>query len=78
VHDLNSGCCGLAGTAGMQAKNRTLSASIGKALRTAIDDYKPDIILTECAACKMQIETLCNVPVMHPIRVICGKQPMNV
>lgn len=72
VRDLNSGCCGLAGTAGMQAKNRTLSASIGKALKAAIDDYKPDVILTECAACKMQIETLCNVPVMHPISIICG------
>ncbi len=72
VQDLNAGCCGLAGTAGMQAKNRDLSAAIGKSLKEAIDACQPDIILTECAACKMQIETLCrhNIPVLHPISVL--------
>jgi FAD/FMN-containing dehydrogenase/Fe-S oxidoreductase len=70
VQDLNSGCCGLAGTAGMQAKNRHLSASIGKELKVSIEVYQPDIILTECAACKMQIENLSNTPVMHPISLI--------
>lgn len=73
VYNLNSGCCGLAGTAGMQKKNRDLSAAIGQTLRTAIEAYKPDIILTECAACKMQIETLCDMPVLHPISVIACK-----
>lgn len=70
VYNLNSGCCGLAGTAGMQQKNRDLSSSIGQMLKTAIDAYKPDIILTECAACKMQIETLTDAPVQHPITFI--------
>ena len=70
VHELNGGCCGLAGTAGMQAKNRALSAAVGQSLKAAIEAYKPDIILTECAACKMQIETLCEARVMHPISVL--------
>ncbi len=72
VYDLNSGCCGLAGTAGMQAKNRDLSAAIGQTLKSAIDAYRPDIILTECAACKMQIETLCDrhVEVIHPVSLL--------
>jgi FAD/FMN-containing dehydrogenase/Fe-S oxidoreductase len=70
VRDLNSGCCGLAGTAGMQAKNRGLSTAIGGSLKAAIEAYKPDVILTECAACKMQIETLCEAAVLHPITVI--------
>jgi len=75
VHDLNGGCCGLAGTAGMQAKNRNLSAAIGKSLKAAIDDYQPDLILTECAACKMQIETMCTMPVLHPVQLFCGRRP---
>ena len=70
VHDLNAGCCGLAGTAGMQAKNRSLSTSISRCLKDAIDHYRPDIILTECAACKMQIETLTSAPVLHPISIL--------
>ena len=80
VYDLNSGCCGLAGTAGMQAKNRDLSAAIGKTLKAAIDDYQPDFILTECVACKMQIETLCAATVLHPVQLLSGKKsnrPIN-
>jgi len=73
VYNLNSGCCGLAGTAGMQKKNRDLSAAIGQTLKAAIDAYQPDIILTECAACKMQIETLTDTPVQHPISIIACK-----
>lgn len=72
VYDLNAGCCGLAGTAGMQAKNRDLSAAISGDLKTAIDAYRPDIILTECAACRMQIETLCEATVLHPISLLNG------
>ena len=75
VRDLNGSCCGLAGTAGMQAKNRDLSAAIGKSLKAAIDDYQPDLILTECAACKMQIETLCTAQVLHPVQLLCESKP---
>lgn len=74
VYDLDSGCCGLAGTAGMQAKNRGLSKSISGDLKAAIEAYKPDIILTECAACKMQIETLCEADVLHPISVVNARR----
>ena len=70
VRDLNSGCCGLAGTAGMQAKNRGLSGAMSAGLKTAIEAYRPDVILTECAACKMQIETLCDAKVLHPVSVL--------
>ncbi|MCE5187027.1 MAG: FAD-binding protein [Planctomycetaceae bacterium] len=68
--DLNSGCCGLAGTAGMQAKNCDLTAAIGRPLKEKIDSLKPDLILTECAACKMQIEHLTGKPVKHPIKLL--------
>jgi hypothetical protein len=37
VRDLKSGCCGLAGTAGMQQKNRDLAGAIGKPLKEAIE-----------------------------------------
>ena len=70
VIDIDGGCCGLAGTAGMQKKHRDMSGSIGKLLADKIDDCNPDIILTECAACKMQIEHLTEKEVLHPIKLL--------
>jgi Fe-S oxidoreductase len=70
VADLNGGCCGLAGTAGMQAKNRELCDDIGGFLEKAIEKQNPDMILTECAACKMQIEHLTGRQVLHPVMLL--------
>jgi glycerol-3-phosphate dehydrogenase subunit C len=70
IRDINGGCCGLAGTAGMQKKHRDLSSAIGKPLVRAIADIGADIIVTECAACKMQIEHLTSKTVVHPAKIL--------
>lgn len=70
VTDLNAGCCGLAGTAGMQKKNHELSAAIGETMVRTMKDQRPDIVLTECAACKMQIEHLTGCTVIHPVKIL--------
>ena len=70
ITDINGGCCGLAGTAGMQKKHHDLSGAMGSLLADRITDLDPDIILTECAACKMQIEHLTGRPVLHPIKLL--------
>jgi Fe-S oxidoreductase len=72
VSDLNGGCCGLAGTSGMQKKNRDLCDAIGLPLRQTIKNANPDCIITECAACKMQIEHLAGRRVVHPIMLLAG------
>ena len=75
VTDINGGCCGLAGTAGMQKKHHDMSDAIGSLLKGRIDECDPDIILTECAACKMQIEHLTAKPVLHPIKIFAKAIP---
>jgi FAD/FMN-containing dehydrogenase/Fe-S oxidoreductase len=70
IQDLNGGCCGLAGTTGMQKKNRDLCDAIGKPLKDIIEKAAPDYIVTECAACKMQIEHLTGKPVIHPVSLL--------
>ncbi|MCF7954781.1 MAG: anaerobic glycerol-3-phosphate dehydrogenase subunit C [Phycisphaerae bacterium] len=70
VTDLNAGCCGLSGTFGMQKKNYDLSLDIGRALADAIDAADQPFALTECAACKMQIEHLTGKETLHPIKVL--------
>jgi len=70
VTDLNAGCCGLAGTFGMQKKNYELSSEIGQGLKEALQNSSIKNVLTECAACKMQIEHISDCAVRHPIKVL--------
>jgi anaerobic glycerol-3-phosphate dehydrogenase C subunit len=70
VVDLKAGCCGLAGTFGMQKKNYELSSQIAAGLKEALEKSQTKNVLTECAACKMQIEHISDKIVRHPIKVI--------
>jgi anaerobic glycerol-3-phosphate dehydrogenase C subunit len=70
VKELDGGCCGIAGTFGMQKKNYDLSMQIGKKLAEKIEETSADVILTECSTCKMQIEQLTSKKTEHPIKVL--------
>jgi Fe-S oxidoreductase len=70
VIDLKGGCCGLAGTFGMQKKNYDLSSKISEPLAKALESAQIKNVLTECSACKMQIEHISNCIVSHPIKVL--------
>jgi FAD/FMN-containing dehydrogenase/Fe-S oxidoreductase len=70
ITELGAGCCGLAGTFGMQKKNYGLSSEISKNLKLALDRSPIRNVLTECAACKMQIEHISDCVVKHPIKIL--------
>jgi Fe-S oxidoreductase len=70
VADLRAGCCGLSGTFGMQAKNYELSSQISERLRDALRTAPTRNVLTECAACKMQIEHIAPATATHPVKLM--------
>jgi Fe-S oxidoreductase len=70
VTDLNAGCCGLAGTFGMQLKNYELSSKISENLKDALEKSEVKNVLTECAACGMQIEHISDSKFTHPIKIL--------
>ncbi len=70
VTELKAGCCGLAGTFGMQTKNRALSESIAQKLKETLARAKAKEVVTECAACGMQIEEISRAKALHPIKMI--------
>jgi len=70
VTDLEAGCCGLAGTFGMQKKNYELSSQIAESLKNALEKSPIQNVLTECAACGMQIGHLSDKRITHPVKVI--------
>ena len=70
ITELSAGCCGLAGTFGMQKKNYDLSSKISSRLAEALKSYTTRYVLTECSACKMQIEHISKAKVIHPIKIL--------
>jgi len=70
ITELDAGCCGIAGTFGMQKKNYELSSKIAERLKKALKSYTSRYVLTECSACKMQIEHISGATVVHPIKVL--------
>jgi anaerobic glycerol-3-phosphate dehydrogenase C subunit len=72
VTDLNAGCCGLAGTFGMQKKNYELSEQIAQSLKNTLENTVAQCVLTECAACGMQIEHISGKRVIHPIKILAA------
>ena len=70
VSDLAAGCCGIAGTFGMQKKNYELSSQIASGLKDALEKSPVKNVLTECSTCKMQIEHISYCTVNHPIKIL--------
>jgi len=70
ITELGAGCCGLAGTFGMQKKNYELSSRISDRLAETLKSYTTRYVLTECSACKMQIEHISEAKVIHPIKIL--------
>lgn len=67
---LNSECCGIAGTYGFKNENYDISLSIGKNLFDLIEKAEPEIVITDCETCKMQIEMNTRYKVLHPVTVL--------
>jgi Fe-S oxidoreductase len=72
ITDIDAGCCGLSGTFGMQTKNRDLSNQIGSQMAAALGATSAKYAMTECSACKMQIEHLSDKVVKHPIKILAA------
>jgi len=70
ITDINAGCCGMAGTCGMQKKNYELSLDIGRETADALNAIETPFVMTECGACKMQIEHMTDKKVIHPVKLL--------
>lgn len=73
VADLDSGCCGLAGSYGYKEEKYRLAMEIGKPLfegvqaRAAKGEFQS--IITECGGCQVQIRHGAGIETKHPIWV---------
>jgi glycerol-3-phosphate dehydrogenase subunit C len=70
VDNVEADCCGLGGTFGFKKEKYDISQEIGKDLAEAIARMKPEIVLTDCEGCRMQIRHLTGLKVLHPIQIL--------
>jgi glycerol-3-phosphate dehydrogenase subunit C len=70
VDPIDADCCGLGGTFGFKKEKYEISQEIGKDLAEAIDRLRPEIVLSDCEACRMQIRHLTGLKVLHPIQIL--------
>ncbi|PXY03216.1 anaerobic glycerol-3-phosphate dehydrogenase subunit C [Marinifilum breve] len=67
---LESQCCGIAGTYGFKKENYQTSQEVGKPLFNQIENSKVDFVATDCETCKWQIEMSTSSKVHHPISIL--------
>jgi len=70
IDNIEADCCGLGGTFGFKKEKYEISQEIGKDLAKAIDRLKPEMVLTDCEGCRMQIRHLTGLKVLHPIQIL--------
>jgi glycerol-3-phosphate dehydrogenase subunit C len=67
---LDSQCCGIAGTYGFKKENYKTAQGIGEPLFNQINDSKVDFVATDCETCKWQIEMSTPNKVENPMSII--------
>ena len=65
--EIEDSCCGIAGTFGMKKENFDLSMKIGSKLLAEIETAKPEMVLSGCGTCQIQILQGTGKEVIHPI-----------
>ena len=70
IDNIDADCCGMGGTFGFKKEKYEISQEIGRDLVEAIDRLKPEIILSDCEGCRMQIRHLTGLKVLHPIQIL--------
>jgi len=63
-------CCGMAGTMGFKREKYEFSKKIGESLINSIKKSQVDIILSDCASCRMRIEGETGIKTTHSVSIL--------
>jgi glycerol-3-phosphate dehydrogenase subunit C len=69
-------CCGLGGLYGFKKEKFAIAEEIGKDLAEAVARIDPEVILTDCEGCRMQIRQLTGLRVLHPAQLLRDALPL--
>ncbi|MCX8117472.1 MAG: heterodisulfide reductase-related iron-sulfur binding cluster, partial [Desulfobacterota bacterium] len=69
IENVEADCCGLGGTFGFKKEKYDISQEIGRDLKEAIERLHPEVVLTDCEGCRLQIRHLTGLKVLHPVQI---------
>jgi Fe-S oxidoreductase len=72
VQTLDRGCCGMAGTFGLRSAHYLQSMEVGGPLFEELERIAPQLVVTDCAGCQMQLRCGPVKKVVHPLTVVQG------
>ena len=72
VTSLSAGCCGMAGTFGMRRDTYDLSLAAGRPLFERVEELAPDLLVSECSTCRMQLSHATGLPTIHPVKLLAA------
>jgi glycerol-3-phosphate dehydrogenase subunit C len=68
---IEDSCCGMGGTFGLKSANYELSMTMGRQLAERLSVVRPDVIVSICPSCRIQIgELKKSVRCIHPILLV--------
>ena len=67
---LHSECCGIAGTYGFKSEYYNISQDVVVELFKRIERADPEVVITDCETCRLQIEMNTPYKVLHPVNVL--------
>ncbi len=70
VVEIPEGCCGLAGTYGWKKEKYEIATQIGEEIFRFIRRGQPQAVISDCEACRMQIESHTGVKTYHPVQIL--------
>ncbi|MDA8125639.1 MAG: anaerobic glycerol-3-phosphate dehydrogenase subunit C [Deltaproteobacteria bacterium] len=68
-------CCGLGGLYGFKKEKFSITEEIGRDLAREVARLNPELILTDCEGCRMQLRHLTGRKVLHPLQLLCAQLP---
>lgn len=70
IREADAGCCGIAGSYGFKREKYAIAMKVGEALFHAIRTTAPDMVVTECGTCQLQIQYGTGARTVHPLSLL--------
>jgi glycerol-3-phosphate dehydrogenase subunit C len=70
VYIQDKNCCGFSGSYGFKEKNKDTTDALGRIAVESLDEHSPDIIISDCGACRMQISNFTKTKIIDPIQIM--------
>ena len=70
-------CCGMGGIMGFKRDFHAHSLKLGAPVVAKIEALEPDMVVTDCLSCRLQLAHMTALVVRHPLEVLAGGLPVD-